>query len=174
MTKEMAGASRQTMATAPKLIDVEAEWGKLINQVCLRFLSLSENVALARTAIAGVITNAKSDRLDMTLSQLEEIKVAISEAVSNCIIHGYQNAADQWIELNIYHYDNVLLIDIIDEGVGIPDIVKAMEPNYSTELDRLGLGFAFMNSFMDQLIVKSVVGEGTKVTLIKNLPLAEM
>ena len=154
-------------------IDLKYTYGEIRNQVKVKFLSKSENVALARMIVSGVLTNAKQEAAEITLSQLEEIKVAVSEAVSNAIIHGYQNQENQWVDFVVTLYDFALVIEIIDEGIGISDIQKAMEPNFSTALERMGLGFAFMNSFMDTLKVDSQPDQGTRVTLIKHLPLAE-
>ncbi len=135
---------------------------KIKNQIKFSFMSLPENVPLARVIVA-----AFAAQLDFTLEDLEDIKVATSEAVSNCIIHGYENNPDQIINITCTIYDNVLEINVMDEGKGIADISKALEPAFSTDPERMGLGFTFMHSFMDKVKVQSVIGKGTKVTMYK-------
>ncbi len=132
------------------------------NQVCIRFKSRSENVALARLLAATVVSEH-----DMTMAELDEIKVAVSEAVSNAIIHGYQKSGAQWVEMAFTLDPDQLVIIIRDEGIGIADIEQAMKPHFSAEEDRMGLGFAFMQSFMDDVHVASTPGFGTTVTLTK-------
>lgn len=132
------------------------------NQMKLTFMSVPENVPLARVTVA-----AFAAQLEFTLEDLEEIKVATSEAVSNCIIHGYQNDPNRSVSIICTVYTDALEISIEDEGVGIADVTKAMQPAYSTETDRMGLGFTFMQSFMDKLHVESQINKGTKVTMVK-------
>ena len=134
------------------------------NQIKLTFKSRSENVALARLLASAIV----SER-DMTLAELDEIKVAVSEAVSNAIIHGYQNDRECWVEMSMELTDNELIITIHDDGVGIEDIEEAMKPHFSQDQDRMGLGFAFMHSFMDKVEVASIPKSGTTVTLTKKL-----
>ncbi len=134
------------------------------NKIYLRFNSIPENVGLARLLVAAVAANA-----DITMSQLEEIKVSVSEAVSNAIIHGYANEVENDVELTVELKDNILQVQVIDQGVGIEDIEKAMEATFSTDSDRMGLGFAFMQSFMDNVEVISSPGAGTTVILTKRL-----
>ncbi len=136
---------------------------KIKNQVKLVFLSLPENVALARITVA-----AFAAQLDLTLEDLEEIKVATSEAVSNAIIHGYNNDPNKIVTVIATTTENSLEIAIEDEGKGIPDIARAMQPAYSTDPERMGLGFVFMQSFMDRVDVQSVVNKGTRVLLVKS------
>lgn len=138
--------------------------GKLINFMSMEFLSVPENVGLSRVAVASFAAN-----MDMTLNDMEEIKVATSEAVSNCIIHGYNNQPIGKVWVSVNHFEKRLEILVKDEGIGIEDIGLAMEPAYSTDPERMGLGFVFMKSFMDEVEVQSEVGKGTLVTLIKNL-----
>jgi stage II sporulation protein AB (anti-sigma F factor) len=135
----------------------------LKNQVTISFLSISENVAFAR-----VTTAAFASQLEFTINDLEEIKVAVSEAVANAIVHGYNNAEDKMITIEVKLYGNKLEIAVIDEGTGIPDIKQALQPSFSTDPERMGLGFVFMQSFMDKLKINSVPGKGTKVIMIKN------
>lgn len=134
------------------------------NFIKIDFLSLADNVALARVLIASLVA-----RIDITLNDLEEIKVAVSEAVSNAIIHGYQGSAEQLVTVKATIKNNTLTVTIEDQGIGIEDIKQAMSPAFSTDPERMGLGFVFMQSFMDKVKVISTPGKGTKVVLEKNL-----
>ncbi len=133
------------------------------NKISLNFLSKSENVALARIVVATLI----ADR-DISMAELDEIKVAISEAVSNAIIHGYQGNDNQMVEMYIELTTEQMIISIHDDGVGIEDIELAMRPGFSTLGEHMGLGFAFMTSFMDKVEVQSSIGRGTTIILSKN------
>jgi stage II sporulation protein AB (anti-sigma F factor) len=141
----------------------KAEKGKQ-NRVQLNFKSRSENVALARLLVAAIL----SER-DMTLAELDEIKVAVSEAVSNAIIHGYQNDSEGWVEMSVELAEDQMIIIVHDEGIGIENIEEAMKPHFSKGEERMGLGFAFMNSFVDKVEVASIPLSGTTVTLTKKL-----
>ena len=134
------------------------------NRLELQFLSIGDNVSLARLVVA-----AFAAPLDMTINELEELKVAISEAVSNAIIHGYENQPDRLVEMVLTQYETRLEMTVKDCGVGIEDIERAMEPGFSQSPERMGLGFSFMHSFMDKLSVSSTPGEGTTVTMTKYL-----
>ncbi len=134
------------------------------NKIKLEFSSKGENVALARITIAALVS-----QLELTLNDLEEIKVAVSEAVSNAVIHGYGNQPDGIVTVIGILQGEKLILEIIDQGVGIPDIEKPMEPAYSSDPERTGLGFVFMQSFMDEVKVESQVNNGTKITLTKQL-----
>lgn len=147
----------------------EAGFGGLLNEVSLDFAARGENVALARSLVAALVANCREPAWDITVSLLEEIKVAVSEAVSNAIIHGYRNAADKAVRMHMWQYKYAFVICVIDDGVGIADVKRAMEPDFTTGAEHLGLGFAFMNSFMDEVMVDSALGRGTRVTLIKRL-----
>ena len=127
--------------------------------------SVSENEAFARTVVAAYIT-----RLDPTLEELADVKTAVSEAVTNSIIHGYGGKKGEII-MNCQIQGREVEIEVIDSGVGIPDIAKAMEPLYTTkpEWERSGMGFAFMEAFMDTLEVKSQPGKGTKIIMRKEI-----
>lgn len=128
--------------------------------------SYSKNERLTRMYVS-----AFASQLDPTIEEINDIKAAVSEAVTNAIVHGYRNTAgDITIQLRIVNHDT-LYIKISDKGVGIPDVKKAMEPLYTTcpEEERAGLGFAVMESFTDKIRVTSKVGKGTSVTLIKRL-----
>lgn len=127
--------------------------------------SVSENEAFARTVVAAYIT-----RLDPTLEELADVKTAVSEAVTNSIIHGYAGKKGE-ILLHCEIYGKTVEIEITDWGVGIPDIARAMEPLYTTkpEWERSGMGFAFMEAFMDSLQVESEPGKGTKIIMKKEI-----
>ena len=138
--------------------------GKVLNQLKMEFLSLQDNVGLARVTVASF---AAQD--DLTLNELEEIKVAVSEAVSNSIIHGYDNSEEAVIKVNITRYEDRLAIEVIDEGKGIEDVDQAVQPAFSTDPERMGLGFVFMGSFMDILTVNSKPDSGTQVIMEKRI-----
>ncbi|KJS22595.1 MAG: ATPase [Clostridiaceae bacterium BRH_c20a] len=134
------------------------------NYIKLEFSSLPENVALARVLIASLVV-----QVDTTITDLEEVKVAVSEAVSNAIIHGYQNEPNNIVNIEAKIVAGELEIVVEDSGIGIEDVEKAMTPTFSTHPDRMGLGFVFMKSFMDNVEVLSEIGKGTKVVLQKKL-----
>ncbi len=139
--------------------------GKIVkNKIKLEFLSRPENVALSRVVVASL-----ASQMELTLNDLEEIKVATSEAVSNAIIHGYQNDPDRIVQVTGVLDEDTLVLEIIDEGIGIPDINKALQPAFSSDPERMGLGFVFMQSFMDEVNVESQVAAGTKVRLLKKM-----
>lgn len=133
------------------------------NEMKLEFLSKSCNEAFARIAVA-----AFASQLDPTIEEIADIKTAVSEAVTNCIIHGYENK-EGIVKLNCMIKDNSIIIQVSDTGVGIEDINTAKEPLYTSKpnLERSGMGFTIMQSFMDELNVESVVNLGTKVTMKK-------
>ena len=124
--------------------------------------SVSENESFARTVVAAYIT-----RLDPTLEELADVKTAVSEAVTNSIIHGYLGKSGE-IEITCEIDGREVMVDF---GVGIPDIERAMEPLYTTkpEWERSGMGFAFMEAFMDVLEVQSEPGKGTRVFMRKEI-----
>lgn len=133
------------------------------NNVNIELDSNSSNEGFAR-----MVTVAFLAPLDPTIDELSDIKTAVSEAVTNCIIHGYDNK-DGKIYMRMSIKDNVFRVEIEDKGRGIEDINKAMEPMYTTkeDEDRSGMGFCFMEAFMDNLAVESKVGQGTKITMTK-------
>ncbi len=138
----------------------------IVNEMQLRFSSKSTNESFARSAVASFILE-----LDPTINELADIKTAVSEAVTNSIVHGYRRSAGQ-IYINAKITDSKkVIIKIRDKGQGIEDIKKAMEPLFTTaqEEERAGLGFAVMQSFMDRVKVTSKVGKGTTVTLEKQI-----
>lgn len=134
------------------------------NKFRLDFSSRADNVPIARVFVASVAALQ-----DITVGQLDEIKVAVSEAVSNAIIHGYDNDCSQTVTIELELFEGLLEISVSDRGVGIADIDLAMQPGYSGNGQRMGLGFAFMQSFSDSLQVESEPGQGTRVRMSKNL-----
>ncbi len=135
------------------------------NEMYLEFDSKSTNEAFARVAVA-----AFAAQLDPTLEEIADIKTAVSEAVTNAIIHGYDNKEGK-IKIRCQVKEDTIHIEIKDEGVGIADIEKAKEPLYTTrpEWERSGMGFTFMETFMDYLHVESLVGEGTLIVMDKQI-----
>ena len=135
------------------------------NEMKIEFDSKSENEGFARTTVAVFLT-----QLDPTLEELADIKTVVSEAVTNSIIHGYENKEGKGV-VEVRFEDRDITIKITDYGVGIEDISKAREPLYTSkpELERSGMGFAFMEAFMDELDVQSSVGAGTVVTMKKHM-----
>ena len=135
------------------------------NEMSIEFDSRSCNEGFARVSVAAFCT-----QLNPTLEEVADVKTAVSEAITNAIIHGYENK-EGIIRINAYIYDNVLRIEIADQGKGIEDIEIAKQPLYTTkpELERSGMGFTIMDNFMDNLKVESVVGMGTKVTMEKKI-----
>ena len=134
-------------------------------QMRLEFESRSENEQFARMVVAAFML-----KCNPTVEELEDVKTAVSEAVTNCIIHGYENEVHT-IRLAAALDGTWLTVTVEDDGVGIPDIEKAMEPMYTTkpQLDRSGMGFSFMEAFMDELHVVSREGRGTSVRMRKKI-----
>lgn len=135
------------------------------NEMLLEFESRSQNESFARTVVAAFAT-----QLDPTIEELADIKTAVSEAVTNSIIHGYADHVGI-ITMRCIISGNEIMVEITDKGVGIANIEKAMEPLYTTrpELERSGMGFSFMEAFMDDLTVESEVGKGTVVKMKKRI-----
>ena len=135
------------------------------NQMELEFDAISENEQLARLAVAAFITP-----LNPTLEEMADVKTAISEAVTNAIIHGYEQSKGK-VFIRCTLRGDLLEVEVEDKGHGIPDVELAMEPMYTTkpEADRSGMGFSFMEAFMDELEVSSIVGSGTTVFMKKKL-----
>lgn len=135
------------------------------NKIKLSFYSISENESFARVTVASFAT-----RLDPTVEELSDIKTAVSEAVTNCIVHGYRDGIGI-ITIECEIVDREITITVSDEGVGIPDVDLAMTPMYTTkpEEERSGMGFSFMEIFMDELKVESENGAGTVVTMKKRI-----
>ena len=139
------------------------------NEMNLRFDARSVNEGFARVAVAAFITE-----MNPTLDEVADVKTAVSEAVTNAIIHGYDSPEEK-VELLCKIDGNVVEIIVADTGKGIPDVGKAMEPFYTTEpeLERSGMGVAFMEAFMDEVRVDSVVGKGTRVWMRKKIGVQE-
>lgn len=136
------------------------------NEMHLKFLSKSTNEGFARSVVSAFILE-----LDPTISELADIKTAVSEAVTNSIVHGYRRSSGMiYIDAKITDSKNVI-IKIRDKGIGIPDVEQAMQPLFTTAGDeeRAGLGFAVMQSFMDSVKVTSKPEKGTTVTLTKQI-----
>lgn len=135
------------------------------NEMKLEFLSKGSNEAFARITVA-----AFASQLDPSIEELADIKTAVSEAVTNCIIHAYDNKQGI-IKINAKLQKNEIVIEISDHGKGIENIDVAKEPLYTTKpnLERSGMGFTIMESFMDKMQVESIVGLGTKVILTKKI-----
>lgn len=133
------------------------------NEMKLEFLSKSNNEAFARISVA-----AFASQLDPTIEELADIKTAVSEAVTNCIIHGYEDT-EGLITITCKIFANTILIEVSDNGKGIEDVNMAKEPLFTSkpDLERSGMGFTIMDSFMDDLQVESILGLGTKVTMKK-------
>ena len=135
------------------------------NEMKLEFLNKGANEAFARITVA-----AFASQLDPTIEELADIKTAVSEAVTNCIIHAYENRQGI-IKINAKLKEDEIIIQISDNGKGIENVDVAKEPLYTTKpnLERSGMGFTIMESFMDTMKVESIVGLGTKVTLTKTI-----
>ena len=133
------------------------------NEMKLEFISKSSNEAFARIAVA-----AFASQLDPTIEELADIKTAVSEAVTNSIIHGYDKKQGV-VKISAWLKNNEIIIEISDKGKGIENIEQAKEPLYTTKpnLERSGMGFTIMESFMDKMNVESVIGLGTKITMSK-------
>ena len=133
------------------------------NEMKLESVSKSNNEAFARIAVAAFVS-----QLDPTIEELADIKTAVSEAVTNCIIHGYENSSGI-IKIISKIFANTIEIEISDTGKGIENIELARKPLYTSKsnLERSGMGFTIMESFMDEVNIESVVGLGTKITMKK-------
>ena len=134
------------------------------NRVCIEFESKSQNEGFARVAVSAFVS-----QLDPTIEEIADVKTAVSEAVTNSIIHGYESKKMGIIRIEASLHDNEVTIAIIDHGTGIDDIDKAREPLYTSrpELERSGMGFTVMETFMDELEVISHKGSGATVIMKK-------
>ena len=139
------------------------------NEMKLEFISKSNNEAFARISVAAFVS-----QLDPTIEEISDIKTAVSEAVTNSIVHGYEDTLGIVTLICKIHEDEIS-IEISDNGKGIEDIDIAKQPLYTTRpnLERSGMGFTIMESFMDDLQVESVLGIGTKVTMKKKIKKTE-
>lgn len=148
---------RETMARRDNMTDT--------NEILVQFGSDSRNESFARMVVAAFVS-----QLDPTMEELADIKTAVSEAVTNSIIHGYQNGQGK-ISIRCKIEDFTIYIEVEDHGVGIENIKQAMEPLYTSrpDLERSGMGFSFMEAFMDVLKVESEVNKGTIVYMEKTI-----
>ncbi len=135
------------------------------NEISLQMAGKSQNEALARMCIAGFIST-----LNPTIDELNDIKTAVSEAVTNAIIHGYENKGGE-VVMNCKLKNKTVYIEVIDKGIGILDIEQAKTPLYTSkpEAERSGMGFTVMETFMDELNVTSINKIGTKIIMSKTL-----
>ena len=135
------------------------------NEMKLEFISKSNNEAFARITVAAFVA-----QLDPTIEEISDIKTAVSEAVTNSIVHGYEDKLGL-ININCKIIDRLVIIEILDFGKGIENVEMAKQPLYTSKpnLERSGMGFTIMESFMDSLKVESVLGVGTKVTMEKKI-----
>ena len=140
---------------------------KVVNSFKMQLPAKSSNESFARVSVGAFVA-----QLDPLVEEISDIKTAVSEAVTNCIVHAYKdNSGDIFISAKILS-DNRVMVRIRDKGCGIPDVKKAMEPLYTTGgEERAGLGFAVMQSFTDKIRVTSKVGKGTTVTFYKQINL---
>lgn len=134
------------------------------NKISIEFMSKSENEGFARVAVSAFIS-----QLDPTVEELSDVKTAVSEAVTNSIIHGYENKKKGIIRIDAIICDDEVEIAIEDFGKGIHNVEQAMEPLYTSrpDLERSGMGFTVMESFMDDVVVSSEYGKGTKIIMKK-------
>ncbi len=135
------------------------------NYARLEFRAKDGNAAVARLAAASFCAAA-----GFSMTEIEEIKVAVSESVSNAVIHGYHGDETRLVTMTLSVTGGDFFLEVADDGVGIADVEKALEPAYSTVEGRMGLGFVFMASFMDSLDVRSSPGTGTLVRMGKRCP----
>lgn len=135
------------------------------NEMVVEFSSVASNERFARMVVAAFLTSTNP-----TLEEVSDVKTAVSEAVTNSIIHGYESK-DGMIRIKAVVKGRSIYLEITDEGVGIEDVKKAMEPLYTTkpQEDRSGMGFAFMEAFMDKVVVESTYGKGTVVKMWKEI-----
>ena len=143
---------------------------QIINEIRLDFPAIPENESLARMVVSAFLVP-----LNPTIEELADVKTAVSEAVTNAIVHGYAGEEGTVRLRADYREDGVLTVDICDKGCGIADVARAREPFYTTleGEERSGMGFTVMESFMDGVEVKSALGVGTTVRLVKQLDARE-
>lgn len=141
------------------------------NEMHLKFNALSQNESFARVTVAAFVA-----QLDPTMDELTEIKTVVSEAVTNAIIHGYENNPEGIVYISVILEDGFIDLSIKDEGLGITNVEEARQPLYTTkpELERSGMGFTIMENFMDEIEIHSIVGQGTEVRLRKHLAQSKM
>ncbi|CAG9608373.1 anti-sigma F factor [Pseudoneobacillus rhizosphaerae] len=141
------------------------------NEMKIQFSALSQNESFARVTVASFVA-----QLDPTMDELTEIKTVVSEAVTNSIIHGYENDPSGFVYINVTIEEGFIDITIKDEGIGIIDVEEAMQPLFTTkpDLERSGMGFTIMENFMDDVEVFSQPGQGTEIRLRKHLLKSKM
>lgn len=132
------------------------------NRAVLELDSLPENVGVARLMVAMLAAQA-----DFTVAEVDEVKLAVSEAVTNAVVHGYGSAPGHTVRLEVVLEGGLLNVVVEDQGRGIDNVELAMQPAVSSDPDRMGLGFCFMESHMDSLHVESTPGRGTRVSMTK-------
>jgi stage II sporulation protein AB (anti-sigma F factor) len=135
---------------------------KICNQLKLELLSKPENIGLARLTVASFAA-----QLDFTLNEIEELRVVVSEAVSNAVLHGYAQK-EGMVRIEATLYPGKLELVVEDRGVGMEDVDQAREPAYTTSSERMGLGFTFIESFMDRVEIQSQPGQGTRLWMEKS------
>ena len=142
----------------------------MLNETYIRLKARTENISLIRVCVASFLSNT-----NITLDELQDIKTAVSEAVTNAIEHGYENNEEKYleVEMKLAEIDNMVYywVKIADKGIGIEDIELATTPTYTNkpELEHAGMGFTIMETFMDEIQIDSTVGEGTTVIMTKKL-----
>ncbi|WP_033828500.1 anti-sigma F factor [Bacillus andreraoultii] len=136
------------------------------NEMYLKFRALSQNESFARVTVSAFIA-----QLDPTMDELTEIKTAVSEAVTNAIIHGYENKGEGFVYVSVRLDGSIVELEVRDEGIGIMDVDEARQPLFTTkpELERSGMGFTIMENFVDEMTIDSVPNGGTTVRLKKKL-----
>lgn len=146
------------------------DYRQITNEMRLEFAAVSDNESFARMAVSAFIAP-----LNPTLEEMSDVKTAVSEAVTNAIIHGYGNrgCVTDRVLMNCELKGDILTVEIIDRGVGMEDVSRAMQPLFTTrpEWERAGMGFAFMEAFMDDLEVLSEPEQGTLVRMYKKIGL---
>ena len=147
---------------------------EVVNQMNVSFQARGENEGFARMAVVGFLTY-----INPTLDEIEDVRMAVSEAVTNAIIHGYEEDISGIVDIHcaVYRYEKGYLLQAVvtDTGRGIENVEKAMEPMFTSKpgIERAGMGFTFMNAFMDEVVVESEPMKGTRVMLMKQLGLYE-
>ncbi|WP_442601167.1 anti-sigma F factor [Paenibacillus sp. KN14-4R] len=136
------------------------------NFMNVQFASKSENESFARVAVGAFVA-----QLDPNMNELTDLKTVVSEAVTNCIIHGYDNHSHGVISITTEIENDMVTLIIEDFGIGIGDLEEARQPLYTSkpELERSGMGFTIMENFMDKVNVESKIGSGTKITMMKRI-----
>lgn len=134
------------------------------NEMHIRFAAISQNESFAR-----VVASAFASQMNPTVSEITDIRTAVSEAVTNAIIHAYNRHADGYVYMDAFIHDSIFEITVRDTGKGISDVALAMQPFYTSmpNLERSGMGFSVMEAFMDGVVVESEVGKGTSVIMRK-------